>query len=136
MHYGDTTLFISEELRKRGPGYASAVAMEEATLVDFNLRRGSRDKLVAIYPSEGTFYSDNPFITLDAPWVTPAQKAGAAAFQKFLAEEIDAGMAAKYGFRPADLDAKPADPLNAANGVDPAQPERVLGVPNPRVLSR
>jgi Ca-activated chloride channel family protein len=135
VHYGDTTLFISEELRKRGPGYASAVAMEEATLVDFNLRRGSRDKLVAIYPSEGTFYSDNPFITLDAPWVTPAQKAGAAAFQKFLSQEIDAGMAARYGFRPADLDAKPADPLNAANGVDPAQPTRVLGVPNPRVLS-
>ena len=44
-------------------------------------------------------------------------------------------MAAKYGFRPADLDAKPADPLNAANGVDPAQPTRVLGVPSPRVLS-
>ena len=136
VHYGDTTLFISDELRKRGPGYASAVAMEEATLVDFNLRRGRRDKLVAIYPSEGTFYSDNPFIILDAPWVTPAQKAGAAAFQKFLDEEIDAGMAAKYGFRPADLDAKPADPLNAANGVDPAQPTRVLGVPNPRVLSQ
>jgi Ca-activated chloride channel family protein len=135
VHYGDTTLFISDELRKRGPGYASAVAMEEATLVDFNLRRGSRDKLVAIYPSEGTFYSDNPFITLDAPWVTDAQKAGAAAFQKFLQQEIDAGMAAKYGFRPADLDAKPADPLNAAKGVDPAQPTRVLGVPNPRVLS-
>ncbi len=90
MHYGDTTLFISDELRKRGPGYASAVAMEEATLVDFNLRRGSRDKLVAIYPSEGTFYSDNPYITLDAPWVTGAQKAGAASLQKFLADEIDA----------------------------------------------
>jgi len=90
VHYGDTTLFISDELRKRGPGYASAVAMEEATLVDFNLRRGSRDKLVAICPSEGTFYSDNPYITLDAPWVTGAQKAGAASLQKFLAEEIDA----------------------------------------------
>ncbi len=135
VHYGDTTLFISDELRKRGPGYASAVAMEEATLVDFNLRRGSRDKLVAIYPSEGTFYSDNPFITLDAPWVTPAQKAGAKSFQEFLAKQIDAGMAARYGFRPADLNAKPADPLNAANGVDPKQPTRVLGVPSPRVLS-
>ena len=64
----------------------------------------------------------------------PAQ-AGAASFQKFLEENIDAGMAARYGFRPADLDAKPADPLNAANGVDPKQPTRVLGVPQPRVLS-
>ena len=135
VHYGDTTLFISDELRKRGPGYASAVAMEEATLVDFNLRRGSRDKLVAIYPSEGTFYSDNPFITLDAPWVTPAQRAGAAAFADFLAHNIDAKVAARYGFRPADLKAEPEPPLTAANGVDPKQPQRVLGLPSPRVLS-
>ena len=135
VHYGDTTLFISDELRKRGPGYASAVAMEEATLVDFNLRRGSRDKLVAIYPSEGTFYSDNPFITLDAPWVTPAQKQGAAKFAEYLADNIDAKTAARFGFRPSDLDAEPEDPLNAANGVDPKQPQRVLGLPSPRVLS-
>ena len=43
VHYGDTTLFISDQLRANGAGYASAVAMEEATLVDFNQRRGSRD---------------------------------------------------------------------------------------------
>ena len=135
VHYGDTTLFISDELRKRGPGYASAVAMEEATLVDFNLRRGSRDKLIAIYPSEGTFYSDNPFITLNAPWVTEVQRKGAASFQQFLEQNIDAEMAARYGFRPADLDAKPADPLNDANGVDPKLPTRVLGQPSPRVLA-
>jgi len=135
VHYGDTTLFISDELRKRGPGYASAVAMEEATLVDFNLRRGSRDKLVAIYPSEGTFYSDNPFITLDAPWVTDAQRKGAAALREYLAKNIDAKLAARYGFRPADLDAAPEEPLTAANGVDPKQPRRVLGLPSPRVLA-
>ncbi len=134
VHYGDTTLFISDELRKRGPGYASAVAMEEATLVDFNLRRGSRDKLVAIYPSEGTFYSDNPFITLNAPWVTDVQKQGAAKFAEYLDDNIDGRTAARYGFRPADLDAEPEDPLNAANGVDPKQPTRVLGLPAPRVL--
>jgi len=28
VHYGDTTLFISDQLKKEGPGYASAVAME------------------------------------------------------------------------------------------------------------
>ena len=100
VHYGDTTLFISDELRKRGPGYASAVAMEEATLVDFNLRRGSRDKLVAIYPSEGTFYSDNPFITLDAPWVTPAQRAGAAAFADFLSTTLTPGPPPVTAFAP------------------------------------
>ncbi|HEV2785561.1 MAG TPA: substrate-binding domain-containing protein [Solirubrobacteraceae bacterium] len=134
VHYGDTTLFISDQLRKNGLGYASAVAMEEATLVDFNQRRGNREKLVAIYPAEGTFYSDNPYITLDAPWVTAAQRAGAKAFGEYLAENIDASTAARYGFRPADLKAKPAAPLDEANGVDPTQPKRVLGLPEPRVL--
>jgi len=135
VHYGDTTLFISDQLRKNGIGYASAVAMEEATLVDFNLRRGSRDKLVAIYPSEGTFYSDNPYIALDAPWVTEPQRKGAASFGEFLQKNIDGELAARNGFRPADLRAKPSAPLNEANGVDPAQPKRVLGLPEPRVLA-
>jgi Ca-activated chloride channel family protein len=134
VHYGDTTLFISDQLRANGAGYASAVAMEEATLVDFNQRRGSRDKLVAIYPAEGTFFSDNPYIAINAPWVTAAQKQGAAAFGDYLAKNIDAATAARNGFRPADLNARPEAPLTAANGVDPAQPERVLGLPEPRVL--
>ena len=135
VHYGDTTLFISDQLRRNGVGYASAVAMEEATLVDFNQRRGSRDKLIAIYPTEGTFYSDNPYITLNAPWVTEPQRKGAALFGEYLAKRIDGDTAARYGFRPSDLKAKPSDPLNAANGVDPAQPRRVLGLPEPRVLA-
>jgi Ca-activated chloride channel family protein len=134
VHYGDTTLFISDQLRKNGLGYASAVAMEEATLVDFNQRRGNREKLVAIYPAEGTFYSDNPYITLNAPWVTAPQREGAVAFGKYLAKNIDGETAARYGFRPADLKEKPSAPLTVANGVDRAQPKRVLGLPEPRVL--
>jgi Ca-activated chloride channel family protein len=135
VHYGDTTLFIAEQMRKEGPGYASAAAMEEVTLLDFNRTRGSADRLVAIYPSEGTFYSDNPFIVLDAPWVRPEQAEGAKAFQRFLAEKLTTELAARSGFRPADLDAKPVAPITAANGVDPAQPKRVLGLPEPRVLA-
>ncbi len=134
VHYGDTTLFISDQLRKNGLGYASAVAMEEATLVDFNQRRGDREKLVAIYPAEGTFYSDNPYITLNAPWVTEPQRKGAAAFGEYLAKNIDGDTAARYGFRPSDLKEKPSAPLTAENGVDPAQPTRVLSPPEPRVL--
>ena len=39
VHYGDTTPFVAERMREEGMGYASAVAMEEATLLDFNRRR-------------------------------------------------------------------------------------------------
>jgi Ca-activated chloride channel homolog len=136
VHYGDTTLFIADQMRRKGPGYASAVAMEEATLLDFNKNRGGQPKLIAIYPDEGTFYSDNPYIVLDAPWVTPEKRDGAKAFQKFLAEEISPEVAARAGFRPADLRTKPVAPITKANGVDPAQPKRVLGLPSPPVMDR
>jgi Ca-activated chloride channel family protein len=136
VHYGDTTLFIADQMRKSGPGYASAVAMEEATLLDFNKHRGTQPKLIAVYPSEGTFFSDNPFIVLGGDWVSADQKAGAEALQKFLAEQVTPEVAARGGFRPADLKAKPVEPVSAANGADPAQPKRVLGLPEPRVLAQ
>lgn len=141
VHYGDTTLFIEEQLRKEGPGYASAVALEEATLVDFNQNRGTQDRLVGIYPREGTFYSDDPYITLDAAWVTPEQKQGSELFQKFLAQKLTAESVGRYGFRPGTTDAGSdaktlAAPLDAEHGVDPKQPKRVLGLPEPRVLAK
>ncbi|MEA2135525.1 MAG: Ca-activated chloride channel [Solirubrobacteraceae bacterium] len=135
VHYGDTTLFIAEQLKKEGPGYASAVAMEETTLLDFNRTRGDRDKLVAIYPEEGTFDSDSPFFTLKAPWVTTAQAAGAKAFQQYLAKAITPQVAARSGFRPSNRATAPVAPISAANGADPKQPERVLVPPDPRVLA-
>src|SRR4051794_39475509 len=135
VHYGDTTLFIEDQLKQEGPGYASAVAMEEVTLLDFNKTRGDRDKLVAIYPSEGTFDSDSPFFTLDAPWVSSAQKGGAADFQKYLASKITPQLAARYGFRPSDRAKAPAPPITTGNGADPKQPSRVLAPPEPRVLA-
>ena len=136
VHYGDTTLFIADQMRRRGPGYASAVAMEEATLLDFNKNRGGQPKLIAIYPDEGTLYSDNPYIVLDAPWVTPEKREGAREFQKFLADQVSPEVAARAGFRPADLQTKPVAPVTKENGVDPAQPKRVLGLPSPPVLDR
>ncbi len=135
VHYGDTTLFVEDELAKGGLGYASAAAIEEATLIDFN-RKSHGDKLVAIYPSGGTFYSDSPLMTLNAPWVTPAQKAAARQFTAFLGKDVTAQKAGRFGFRPADPAVKPAGLVTAANGADPAEPTRVLTLPEPEVLAK
>jgi Ca-activated chloride channel family protein len=135
VHYGDTTLFVADQMRKEGPSYASAVAMEEATLLDFNENRGSQPKLVAIYPKEGTFFSDNPFFILNGHWVAPQQRAGAKAFQSFLTDRITPALAAEHGFRPADLTEEPVAPITPENGVDPSQPQARLEVPFPRVLA-
>ena len=111
-------------------------ALARAPLVDFNRRRGSQQKLVAIYPKEGTFYSDNPFVVLDAPWVSASERKGAGLFQRFLASEVTPELAARSGFRPADPQKKPVAPIDESHGADPSQPERVLGLPEPRVLDR
>jgi Ca-activated chloride channel family protein len=136
VHYGDSTLFIEDQLCKGGLAYASAVAMEETTVIDFNRRRCSNTKLVSLYPQEGSFFSDSPYIVLNADWVTPAHRQAAAAFQKFLAGEVDADLAGRYGFRPGDPEGKPAGLVTAANGADPAQPRRELSLPEPPVLNR
>ncbi len=124
VHYGDTTLFFAEQLQKYGPAFASAVAMEEVTLVDFN--RGHKGtKLVGVYPAEGTFFSDNPFIVLNAPWVTSKQKRAAQLFQKFLEKKVTAKVAARDGFRPGEAK-KVGDRLRASR-------ERMLDTGEKRV---
>ena len=104
VHYGDTTPFIAEQLKKHGPGYASAAVMEETTVVAFNRTRGKQQRLVALYPTEGTFYSDSPFIVLNGDWVRPEQRRAAETFRRFLIEQITPEVAAQGGMRPADLD--------------------------------
>ena len=135
VHYGDTTPFVAERMRAEGMGYASAVAMEETTLLDFNRhRRPGQPRLVALYPSEGTFFSDNPMIVLDAPWVGAEQARAADVFRRFLASALTPELAGRYFFRPATGGAMPAE-ISAANGADPAQPRRVLEPPDPPVLA-
>ena len=93
-------------------------------------------KLVALYPQEGSFFTDSPYIVLNADWVTPADRQAAAAFQKFLARDVNADLAGRYGFRPGDPEAKPAGLVSAANGADPTKPRRELSLPEPPVLNR
>jgi Ca-activated chloride channel family protein len=111
--------------------------MEEATLLDYNKTRPKGSlRLVAVYPSDGTFVSDNPLLVLDAPWVTAEQQAGGRALAGWLSGELTAAVAAKYGFRPGDPEAQALPPIERARGVDPAQPARTLSLPAPEVLAR
>ncbi len=152
VHYGDTTLtFLNNWFRtdQRGTSltYVSAVAVEEKSVIDYNLGnpdgvleqgekpRPPRIPLVAVYPKDGTLFSDNPFYVLDAPWVTPKAKAGAAAFGAFVQTEAHQKRVLEFGFRPANP-AVPVDkPITKDNGVDPSQPATTLGVPEPAVLT-
>src|SRR5436305_5193676 len=100
VHYGDTGSFFVDQLKAHGPGYISAVGMEEVTLLDYNRTRARGSMpLVAVYPAEGTFYFDNPLIVLHAPWVTVAQRRAARLFPAWLGRHVQPELAARYGHR-------------------------------------
>ena len=153
VHYGDITLtFLNNWYRNDARGtaltYVSAVAVEEKSVIDYN--RGNPDgitdagerprppkiPLVAVYPKEGTLFSDNPFYVLDAPWVNSAQREAARAFERFVQQPGNQQEVVKAGFRPGNPQVPAGPPIEASNGVDPAQPQTALGVPAPPVLVR
>lgn len=151
VHYGDITMtFLNNWFRTDREGtslnYASAVAIEEKSVIDYNRGnpdgvlepgeqpRKPRDPLVAIYPKEGTLYSDNPLYVLDADWVSPQEKAGAEAFIRMVQRPENQRKVLQYGFRPGNPDVAIGAPITAANGVDPDQPSKLLQVPAPAVL--
>ncbi len=78
--------------------------------------------LVAIYPKDGTLFSDNPFFVLDAPWVTAAQKTAARQFESYVQQPENQRKVLEFGFRPGNPAVSVGAPIVAANGVDPAQP--------------
>jgi Ca-activated chloride channel family protein len=90
--------------------------------------------LVAIYPREGTFWSDHPYAVLDAPWVSAEQREAAGAFLAFLKSRPAQERALGFGFRPAEPSVAVGAPIDAAHGADPKQPQTLLEVPGGATL--
>ena len=153
VHYGDITMtFLNNLFRADRAGaaltYVSAVAVEEKSVIDYNAGnpdgvldageepRKPRVPLVAIYPKEGTLFSDNPLFVLDAPWVDDAEREGGKAFAEFVRRPENQEKVLEFGFRPGNPAVPVGKPITADSGVDPDQPETTLGVPSPEVLVR
>ena len=127
----------------RGAEYLDLVALEETDLICLN--RGAQqgdevcnkpqEKLVAIYPKEGTFWDEHPFATLNADWVTAEQKTAAQVFTQYVLLPDNQRIIMAEGFRPANPDVPLEFPFVEENGVDPTQPRAVLDVPAPEVIA-
>ena len=152
VHYGDTTMtFLNNwyraDARSTALTYASAVAIEEKSVIDYNagnpdgvLDPGEEPRppnipLVAVYPSDGTLFSDNPLFVLDAEWVSADQKAAANAFSAFVRQPENQQKVLQFGFRPGNPAVPVAEPIVLTNGVDPNEPQAELEVPQPEVLT-
>jgi Ca-activated chloride channel family protein len=131
-HYGYNTLVFSDNMQKFGITYISAFPMEEITLIDFNKNKNPPTPLVAIYPREGTFWHDNPFIVMAS--ASEAERQAADAFYNFLLSDESQKLAMTYGFRPANVNVPLGDPVSPAYGVQPQGVQNILPVPPADVI--
>ena len=139
IHYGTSTGFFGTRMFDRGPSYLSAAVLYENLIVAQETKRingqSSQIPVVAIYPKEGTFWSNHPYAIVNAPWVTADQKEAAELFENFLLDKPQQLKALEYGFRPADPSIPLTSPLDTQHGVDPNQPQTILEVPSAPVIT-
>src|SRR5215831_10519607 len=118
-----------------GPQYLSAAVLYESMVVE---SYADADKLafpvVAIYPKEGTFWSDHPIGIVEREWVTPEHREAAKTYIQYLLQRPQQEKAITYGFRPGAVDVPLASPIDEAHGVDPKEPKTTLEVPSVPVM--
>src|SRR6266545_4925437 len=131
-HYGYNTLVFSDNMQKFGVSYISAFPMEEITLIDFNKNKSPQVPLVAIYPKEGTFWHDDPFIVMAS--ASTGEQQAAEQFFNFLLTPDSQKLAMSFGFRPANVDVPLADPVSITYGVQPQGVQNILPFPPADVL--
>ena len=128
---------IIEQALEEGRGFLEAFVVQEQMVVYYNSRRQGGERLVALYPVEGTLWEDHPLALLEIGDLTPLQRQTFAQFRDYLLSPESQQLVLDHGYRPADLSTpldSPESPLTEANGVDSGEPKTTLQVPNASVI--
>jgi Ca-activated chloride channel family protein len=134
VHYGRSTGFFGRKMFANGPDFLSAVVLYENMVIESYNKQNLPFPIVAIYPKEGTFWSDHPVGIVERDWVTEAHREAAQVYINYLLAKPQQELALKYGFRPSDIDIPLQAPFDTDHGVDPNQPQTVLKVPSAKVI--
>ncbi len=135
-HYSSRTTEFKEYIAQ-GPQFLDFVALEENDLIFINEGKTAYkppEKLVALYPKEGTFWHEHPFGIVNADWVTQEQKDAAAIFTQYVLAAPQQEIIMAEGFRPVNQNVKLGFPFVAENGVTVEGPKNVLDVPAADVI--
>ena len=98
------------------------MALEENDLIYINQGKTTYkppEKLVALYPKEGTFWHEHPFCVPNTDWVSPEQHAAAQVFTDYIRSNGVQQKVMAAGFRPVDLSIKLGNPFVKELGIDP-----------------
>jgi len=135
VHYGSSTGFFGRKMFTNGPEYLSAAVLYESMVVESYSQTNMPFPIVAIYPKEGTFWSDHPVGVVEREWVTPEHREAAKIYIQYLLGRAQQEKAMQYGFRPASVDVALSAPLDSAHGIDPKEPKTTLEVPSVEAIN-
>ncbi|AXC14810.1 hypothetical protein ACPOL_5562 [Acidisarcina polymorpha] len=136
VHYGSSTGFFGRKLFDSGPEYLSAAVLYESMVVEsYSNAKPLPFPIVAIYPKEGSFWSDHPVGVVERDWVTPERREAAQIYIDYLLAAPQQQKALAYGFRPGSTEIPVGAPIDADHGVDPKQPVTTLEVPSSEVVA-
>ncbi len=136
VHYGSSTGFFGRQMFNSGPQYLSAAVLYESMVIEsYDQSAHLPFPVVAIYPKEGTFWSDHPIGIVQRDWVTPEHQEAAKAYIQYLLQRPQQERAMVYGFRPGSVDVPLASPIDEAHGADPREPKTTLEVPSVPVIN-
>jgi Ca-activated chloride channel family protein len=131
VHYGSSTGFFGKKMFGNGPEFLSAAVLYENMVIESHSPKYQLPfPIVAIYPKEGTFWSDHPAGIVERPWVTPEHREAAKKYIAFLLERPQQERALEFGFRPSAVDVPLGAPIDLAHGVNPKEPQTTLEVPS------
>jgi len=136
-YYGEGEWSVLQRVIAEGRGYLDAFVCQEQLVIYYNTHARTGDRLIAIYPVEGTLWEDHPLALLEIEGLTARQRATFSHFVEYIKSPERQREILSRGYRPVDLSIAldtPPSPLTAANGVDPTQPKTALQMPAPGVI--
>lgn len=135
VHYGTSTGFFGKKMFANGPQYLSAAVLYENMVIEsYSGKYTTPFPVVAVYPREGTFWSDHPVGVVNREWVTGEKREAAKIYIAHLLAKEQQARALPFGFRPASVDVPLGAPVDRAHGVDPKEPQSTLEVPPTEVM--
>jgi Ca-activated chloride channel family protein len=141
--YGEGGDVIVRRLDEEGRDFLDAFVAQEQVVIAWNQIHAEQERLVALYPAEGTLWADHPLALLElgtrageAP-VTDNQRRTYRAFVEHITGPEAQRQLLAQGYRPADLNV----PLDGADSpfvdtiaVDWREPQTTLQVPSEEVV--
>ena len=135
--YGEGEQATIDQVLAKAKSYLDAFVVSERLVIYHNSK--AQTKLVAIYPAEGTLWQDHPLALLEQPNLTDEQRLTFRRLRDFMLSPEIQKIILQAGYRPVDLNLRlddPASPIKTQNGVDPAQPQTTLQMPNAAIIEQ